>query len=96
MHLVSSSDGHRPLFSLREGKHGVVVEVRAPEPGRADRLLPLCVTPGARVTMVRTFPGVVFLCDQTKLAVEGPRRRRDSRRAAVESIMRQEAAIGVG
>ena len=70
MHLVSSSDGHRPLSSLREGEHGVVVEVRAPEPGRADRLLALGVTPGARVTMVRTFPGVVFLCDQTKLAVE--------------------------
>jgi Fe2+ transport system protein FeoA len=70
MHLVSSSDGPRPLSSLREGEHAVVVEVLAHEPGRADRLLALGVTPGATVTMMQTFPGVVFLCDQTELAVE--------------------------
>lgn len=70
MHLASSSDGVRRLSSLREGEHGVVVEIRAHEPGRADRLLALGVTPGATVTMLQTFPGVVFLCDQTELAVE--------------------------
>ena len=35
-----------------------------------DRLLALGVTPGATVTMLQTFPGIVFLCDQTELAVE--------------------------
>jgi DtxR family Mn-dependent transcriptional regulator len=35
-----------------------------------DRLLALGVTPGAPVTMLQTLPGVVFLCDQTELAVE--------------------------
>lgn len=70
MRLAFSSDGPRPLSSLREGEHGVVVEVRAHPQGRADRLLALGVTAGATVTMMQTFPGVVFLCDQTELAVE--------------------------
>jgi ferrous iron transport protein A len=60
----------RPLSSLREGEHGVVAEVRAHPSGRADRLLALGVTPGATITMMQTFPGVVFLCDQTELAIE--------------------------
>ena len=46
------------------------MDVRAHESGRGDRLLALGVTLGARVTMMQTFPGVVFLCDQTELAVE--------------------------
>ena len=58
-----------PLSSLREGEHGRVADVRAPG-GPADRLLALGVTPGAFITVVQTFPGVVFLCDQTELAVE--------------------------
>ena len=60
----------RRLSSLEEGDHGIVVEVRADRAGRSDRLLALGVTPGARVTMLQRFPGVVFLCDQTELAVE--------------------------
>ena len=68
--MVSSSDGPRSLSTLREGEHGVIVGVHAQEPARADRLLALGVTPGATVTMMQTFPGVVFLCDQTELAVE--------------------------
>jgi Fe2+ transport system protein FeoA len=68
--LAFSSNGVYPLCDLREGMRGVVVEVRASADGRADRLLALGVTPGARVTMLQTFPGVVFLCDQTELAVE--------------------------
>ena len=68
--LAFSSDGVRPLSSLGEGERAVVVGVRAQSGGRADRLLALGVTPGARVTMLQTFPGVVFLCDQTELAVE--------------------------
>lgn len=70
MRLAFSSDGTRPLSSLAEGEHAVVVDVRPDSGGRADRLLALGVTPGAAVTMLQTFPGVVFLCDQTELAVE--------------------------
>lgn len=68
--LAFSSDGTLPLAGLRTGVGGVVVEVRASDTGRADRLLALGVTPGARVTVLQTFPGIVFLCDQTELAVE--------------------------
>lgn len=67
--LAFSSDGPRPLSSLEANERGVVVEVRD-RSGRADRLLALGVTPGATVTMLQTFPGVVFLCDQTELAIE--------------------------
>jgi Fe2+ transport system protein FeoA len=55
---------------MPEGAHGAIVEVRSHAGGRADRLLALGVTPGASVTVLQTFPGVVFLCDQTELAVE--------------------------
>lgn len=68
--LAFSSDGLRPLSSLDTNERGVVVEVRGDRSGRADRLLALGVTPGAAVTMLQTFPGVVFLCDQTELAIE--------------------------
>ena len=70
MRLAFSSDGLRPPTAMTERAGGVVVEVRADAEGRADRLLALGVTPGARVTLLQSFPGVVFLCDQTELAVE--------------------------
>jgi DtxR family transcriptional regulator, Mn-dependent transcriptional regulator len=69
-HLVFSSDGVRPLSSLVCGEIGTIVDVGRFDLGRHDRLLALGVTPGARVTMLQTFPGVVFLCDQTELAIE--------------------------
>ena len=68
--LAFSSNRTGPLSELRPGFRGVVLEVRASDSGRADRLLGLGVTPGARVTVLQTFPGIVFLCDQTELAVE--------------------------
>jgi Fe2+ transport system protein FeoA len=37
---------------------------------RSERLWSLGVTPGASITVLQTFPGVVFLCDQTELVVE--------------------------
>ena len=43
------------------------------DPRRADgieRLRALGVTTGAPIVVLQTFPGVVFLCDQTELAVE--------------------------
>jgi Fe2+ transport system protein FeoA len=47
-----------------------VVRVSRENPDRADRLMALGVTPGASVTVLQRFPGVVFLCDHTELAVE--------------------------
>jgi DtxR family transcriptional regulator, Mn-dependent transcriptional regulator len=60
----------RPLASLRAGERGRVVEVLRDPNGRSDRLTALGVTPGARVRVLQTFPGIVFECDQTELAVE--------------------------
>jgi DtxR family Mn-dependent transcriptional regulator len=58
-----------PLSSLPVGAHAVVSGLHAWAP-RVEHLLSLGVTPGALVTMLQRFPGVVFLCDQTELAVE--------------------------
>lgn len=60
---------HR-LSSLKAGSRGRVVRVVRENPERADRLGALGVTPGASVEVLQTFPSVVFLCDQTELAVE--------------------------
>jgi DtxR family transcriptional regulator, Mn-dependent transcriptional regulator len=68
--LVFSSEAGRPLTALRVGTHGVIADVRPHHGERTDRLHALGVTPGARVTVLQTFPGIVFLCDQTELAVE--------------------------
>jgi Fe2+ transport system protein FeoA len=69
VHLAFSSD-RRAVSTLHEGAKGVVVEVCAHSEGRTDRLLALGVTPGASITVLQTFPGVVLLCDQTELAIE--------------------------
>jgi Fe2+ transport system protein FeoA len=55
---------------MKSGSRGVVREVLPEEPDRLERLTALGVTPGASVVVLQTFPGVVFLCDQTELAVE--------------------------
>jgi len=69
MRLVSASKGARPLSSLRAGAQGTVQRVHT-HGDNAERLLALGVTPGAPVTVLQTFPGIVFRCDQTELAVE--------------------------
>lgn len=55
---------------LRAGDEGIVARVLQDERGRADRLAALGVTPGARIVVLQTFPGLVFECDETELAVE--------------------------
>jgi Fe2+ transport system protein FeoA len=70
MRLAFSSKEGQPLSSLPEGARATVSHVRASEGDGVDRLLALGVTVGAPVVVLQTFPGVVFLCDQTELAVE--------------------------
>lgn len=65
-----SSESVQRLSSLRPGERGVVVEVVHGVDGRAHRLASLGVTPGAAVTVLQRFPGFVFLCDETELAIE--------------------------
>jgi DtxR family transcriptional regulator, Mn-dependent transcriptional regulator len=59
-----------PLSSLPIGAHAIVSSVLHASTPRVEQLLSLGITPGALVTMMQRFPGVVFLCDQTELAVE--------------------------
>jgi Fe2+ transport system protein FeoA len=67
---MSRSEKTRRLSTLNPGVRGKVVRVTRDNADRADRLAALGVTPGASITVLQRFPGVVFLCDQTELAVE--------------------------
>ena len=60
----------QPLSALAPGTRGIVVRVTRDLTARAERLAALGVTPGAAVSVLQTFPGVVFECDQTELAIE--------------------------
>jgi Fe2+ transport system protein FeoA len=67
---VSDFERGRRLAALGVGEEGVVLRVLRDNPERAERLKALGVTPGARVRVLQRFPGFVFECDQTELAVE--------------------------
>jgi DtxR family transcriptional regulator, Mn-dependent transcriptional regulator len=67
---MSRSEKTRGLSAMKPGQSGKVVRIQRDNPDRADRLMALGVTPGAKVTVLQRFPGVVFLCDETELAVE--------------------------
>ena len=69
IHLAFSSE-HTPLALMANGSQGTIVGVHGESDARVERLLALGVTPGAVVVVLQTFPAVVFLCDQTELAVE--------------------------
>ncbi|HTM26063.1 MAG TPA: FeoA family protein [Vicinamibacterales bacterium] len=71
---MSPSDRTRvdvhPLSALRRGSRGRIVRVTRDLTSRAERLAAMGVSPGAVVNVLQTFPGIVFECDQTELAVE--------------------------
>lgn len=64
------SDTARRLSTLDAGSVGKVARVLRDDPGRAERLAALGVTPGAHIRVLQTFPGVIFECDLTHIAVE--------------------------
>ena len=67
---MSHSTKRARLSQLRPGMRAQVLSVLSDEPERVDRLAALGVTPGASVDVLQTFPGIIFRCDQTELAVE--------------------------
>lgn len=67
---MSPSERTQPLSALAPGTRGRVAKVIRDLTGRQDRLAALGVTPGASIRLLQTFPGIVFECDQTELAVE--------------------------
>jgi len=68
--LAFTSEVVRRLSELETGDTGVVSSVDAHNSHRTERLLALGITPGARVRLLQRFPGIVFECDQTEIAVE--------------------------
>jgi len=71
---MSRSDDVRPalypLSALRPGACGRIARVTRDLTGRTERLAALGVSAGASVRLLQTFPGIVFECDQTELAIE--------------------------
>jgi len=59
-----------PLADMPPGSRGHVSRIGRDFTGRAERLSALGVTPGATIRVLQTFPGIVFECDQTEVAVE--------------------------
>jgi Fe2+ transport system protein FeoA len=59
-----------PLSVLKAGARGRVVRVTRDLTPRAERLAAMGVSPGASISVLQTFPGIVFECDQTELAIE--------------------------
>ena len=64
------SHSEKPLVHLAPGARGRVARVTRDLTGRTERLAALGVTRGATIRVLQTFPGIVFECDQTELAVE--------------------------
>ncbi|MEN3338315.1 MAG: FeoA domain [Acidobacteriota bacterium] len=58
------------LAHLPPGARGRVARIVRNLTGRAERLAALGVTCGASIRVLQTFPGIVFECDQTEMAVE--------------------------
>jgi Fe2+ transport system protein FeoA len=67
---MSCSKALQPLSSLPPGSRGQVARITRDLTSRAERLAAMGVSPGADVTVLQTFPGIVFECDQTELAIE--------------------------
>lgn len=59
-----------PLSVLKPGAFGRIAHVVRDLTGRADHLEALGVSEGASIVVLQTFPGIVFECDQTEMAVE--------------------------
>lgn len=64
------TDGLVSLAHLKPGARGRIARVTRDLTPRAERLAAMGVSAGASVIVLQTFPGIVFECDQTELAVE--------------------------
>ena len=69
MTVMSFFQGLR-LSALVSGQHARVVRVLSHNAATAERLAAFGVTPGARLTVLQTFPGMIFQCDETEFAIE--------------------------
>jgi len=58
------------LSALGAGQRARVVRVLCPDQACAHRLAAFGVTPGASLTVLQTFPGMIFQCDETEFAIE--------------------------
>jgi Fe2+ transport system protein FeoA len=58
------------LSALVSGQRARVVRVVAADPRCARCLAAFGVNPGTSLTVLQTFPGMIFRCDETEFAIE--------------------------
>ncbi|RME08439.1 MAG: ferrous iron transport protein A [Anaerolineae bacterium] len=68
--LPLSSAGDVPLASLRVGQEGVVTVLAMRDEARLRKLMALGILPGARLRLVRRWPGYVFQIGFSQFAVD--------------------------
>ena len=69
--LLTFTSKTGPLSSMAVGAHALVHRRVGPgRTGASNGCWRSASLPARVVTMLQTFPGVVFFCDQTELAVE--------------------------
>ena len=68
--MTMTTERTTSLAQLRPGARGRIARITRDLTGRAERLAALGVTTGASIHVLQTFPGIVFECDQTEMAVE--------------------------
>ncbi|HYU77865.1 MAG TPA: FeoA family protein [Vicinamibacterales bacterium] len=61
---------HMRLSSVAAHQRARVIRLLQDHLPHAHRLAALGVTPGTTVTVLQTFPGMIFQCDETELAIE--------------------------
>lgn len=69
MRITSFIHGLR-LSVLTSGQRARVVRVLAHDDASVQRLTAFGITPGTAVTVLQTFPGLIFQCDETEFAIE--------------------------
>lgn len=61
-----------PLSEMKSGERGAIAYLAATQPETMQKLMALGALPGAPVTLIQTFPSVVFQVGQTQIALDKP------------------------
>ena len=59
-----------PLADMKNGEHGSVAYLSSRQSETVPKLMALGVLPGSQITIIQTFPSIVFQVGQTQIAVD--------------------------
>jgi len=58
-----------PLTQLKEGQSGIIIYVHSPEVKNLHKLIPIEISPGKEITVIRTSTSPLFKMDDTKITL---------------------------